>query len=80
MMIVPISVSAVFCDFSVYVFSMKGKDWLDGSVGKGACCEAWQPEFDPQLPYDGKRTDSHGSTPSFPHVHIHISPHSTHNK
>lgn len=33
----------------------RGFAWQDGRVGKGACCQAWQPEFYPQNLNGGRR-------------------------
>lgn len=44
---------AHFSQVSIIKKTNKGR-W-DASVGKGACCQAWWSEFNPQNPYDRRR-------------------------
>lgn len=48
-----------------------------GLVGKGACCQASWPEFNPQDPHGKRGTDSHKLSPDFHKCHVHACMHTS---
>lgn len=77
---VPLLVGLLWGSFSLSFKSLspfliiryKEMDCCDASMDKGACCQAWRPEFDPRT--QKERTDYHKCPLTFTHTLWHTCP------